>query len=105
VPGAHYLTVVEWSDCAGSGQPVERLEAALAEGFGLLDELTDARPAAGDEPFNARVDAVLATLWRAELLVAGLGFEPAVPPPDPPTASCAGRAGPRRRCAALRAER
>jgi hypothetical protein len=91
--------VVGSRDRAAGGQLVELIEVALAEGFGPLDELTDARGAPGDEPFNARVDAVLATLWRAELLVAGLSREPTVPPPDPPTASRAGRVKPRRRCA------
>ena len=77
------------------------LEAALAEGFGLLDLMTASGPADGSTPdaFRARVDAVLTTLWRAEMLFAELGAEPLAPVPDPPSPSCHARTTARpRRC-------
>ena len=61
------------------------LAAALADGFALVGLIqaqgpTDARDS---EPMQARVNAVLAALRRAELLFAELGHDPAASGPEP----------------------
>ena len=83
-------------DASGARRPgriAEELEAALAEGFGLLDLMTAAGPvdARRFNRLQARVDVVLSTLSRAEQLFGELCFDPPASLLEPPSASQAAR--------------